>query len=258
MNIWPAALISVLIVSILSLTGIAALALKKNILNKILMLFVSFSAGALLGDSFFHLLPEAVSKSGSFTILISIYTLSGILVFFILEKVILWRHCHHHLRDHECKVHSHDGTRTFAKMNLTGDALHNFLDGLVIGGSYLVSFGLGLTTTLAVIFHEIPQEMGDFGVLVAGGYSRARALFYNFLTALTAFLGAIIAIIISGKFNFTSFLVPFTAGGFIYIAASDLIPELHHMEDTALSKVLFELFFFISGIGIMLILLYVE
>lgn len=254
MNVWLPSIVSVLLVSVISLIGVVALALKDKVLHKTLMLLVSFSAGALLGDSFFHLLPEAVSSSGSFTLPVSIFVLSGILVFFILEKAILWRHCHYLGEEEECRVH---GSKTFAKMNLIGDSIHNFLDGLVIGGSYLVNFGLGLATTLAVIFHEIPQEVGDFGVLVAGGYSKAKALLFNFFTALTAFAGAILAILISASFNFTAFLVPFTAGGFIYIAASDLIPELHK-QTNRLGRILTELFFFVLGISVMLILLYVE
>ncbi len=256
MNVWIPALLSVLVVSVISLVGIIAIALREKTLYKLLVILVSFSAGALLGDSFFHLLPRAVGNSGSFAFNISFFVLIGILSFFVLEKVVLWRHCHHLLDEGaECKVHT---SKPFATMNLIGDGVHNLLDGLVIGGSYAVNFGLGLTTTLAVIFHEIPQEIGDFGVLVAGGYSRGRALLFNFLTAITSFVGVVIALLLTSSIaNFTIFLVPFTAGGFIYIAASDLIPELHKQTPT-IKKVLIELLSFSLGIVLMWLLIFIE
>lgn len=255
MDVWVPTLISVFVVSIVSLAGVLTLAFKEQVLNKFLMLLVSFAAGGLLANSFFDLLPEAIEKSGSLTFDISLYVLSGILAFFILEKVILWRHCHHLEQGEECQIH---GPQSFAMTSIVGDATHNFLDGMIIGGTYAVNFSLGLTTTLAIVFHEIPQEVGDFGILVAGGYSKTRALFYNFLTALTAFAGAILAISISAKIiSFTAFLVPFTAGGFIYIAASDLIPELHK-QTVKFNRVVAEVFFFLLGVSIILFLSYFE
>ncbi|RJQ31732.1 MAG: ZIP family metal transporter [Actinobacteria bacterium] len=256
MEVWVASLISVIFVSVLSLVGILTFALKEKALNNILTLLVSFAAGAMLGDAFFHLLPQTVEKNGgSLTIAASIYVLCGILLFFIFEKLILWRHCHFYEGEEHCHIHA---PASFATMNLIGDSLHNFLDGLIIGGSYAVNFGLGVTTTMAVVFHEIPQEVGDFGVLLAGGYSKLKALLLNFATALTAILGTVIALILAAKMAaFTSFLVPFTAGCFIYIAASDLIPHLHKQE-IKVSNTMGEFVFFIFGIALMISLLYFE
>lgn len=248
LKVWVYSLASVLIISMISLIGVVTISVKEEKLKKILLFLVSFSAGALLGGAFIHLLPEAVEEHG-FGLDVSLYLLSGILIFFMMEKFIHWRHCH----IPTSKSHPHP----FAFMNLIGDGFHNFIDGMIIGGSYLVSISLGFTTTLAVILHEIPQEIGDFGVLLHGGFSRFRALFFNFLSALTAVLGVIVSLLIGTRVeNFTMFLVPFTAGGFIYIAGSDLIPELH--KECVLSKSLMQLVSLLLGIAVMLTLMFVE
>jgi zinc and cadmium transporter len=246
-NIWLYSIISVLIISFISLIGVFTLSLKPAKLKKFILFLVSFSAGALLADSFIHLLPEAVEELG-FGLEISLYILSGIVFFFLMEKFIHWRHCH--------VPTSKDHPHPFATMNLIGDGLHNFIDGIIVASSYLISIPLGITTTLAVLFHEIPQEIGDFGVLIHGGYSKKKALTFNFLSALLAVFGAVIALIIgSSNPTLQAFFVPFTAGGFIYIAGSDLIPELH--KETAPKKSALQLFGIISGILIMLALLYI-
>jgi len=210
---------------------------------------VSFSTGALFADAFVHLLPEIAEETG-FTLRISTYILSGILFSFVIEKFIHWRHCHHpeHI-DH--KVHS------FAYMNLFGDSIHNFIDGMIIGASYLVSIPVGIATTLAVVLHEIPQEIGDFGVLLHGGFKKRKAMLFNFFTALTAILGAIMSLLI-GSFSghLTTFLIPFAAGSFIYIAGSDLIPELHKETDT--KKSLLQLVALIAGALIIMSLIFFE
>ena len=235
---------SVFFVSLISLIGILILFLSKRRLNQILIYLVSFSAGALLGGAFFHLLPEIIEEVG-FELKISFYLLSGIIICFILEKFIYWRHCHI-LPD---KNHPHP----FSFLILFGDSLHNFIDGLIICGSFLVSIPLGISTTLAVIFHEIPQEIGDFGSLLYAGFSRLKALFFNFLSALTSFLGAAIFLILAEKIKgLTNFLIPFAAGNFIYIASSDLIPELH--KEFEIKKSIFQLVFFIFGLIIMVAL----
>jgi zinc and cadmium transporter len=204
------------------------------------------STGALLGGAFLHLLPEAVEMFG-FTVDISLSLLSGFLVLFILEKFISWRHCH--------IPTSEDHPHPFAYMNLVGDGLHNFIDGLVIGAAYLLSIPVGLATTLAVAMHEIPQEVGDFGVLVYGGYSKKRALMFNFLTAVTAVAGVIVALLLSGFVtNISYYLVPFAAGGFLYIAGSDLIPELKKVVKP--TSALIQLLGIGIGIGIMLFLIF--
>jgi len=242
------ALISVFIVSLISLIGVFTLAIKEEKLKKILLFFVSFSAGALLAGAFFHLIPEAVEEMG-FGKKLSFSLIGGIVVFFVLEKFIRWRHCHIPTSEN----HPHP----VSYMNLVGDAFHNFLDGTIIAAAYLVNPSLGLTTTLAVIFHEIPQEIGDFGVLLHGGFTKKRALFFNFLSALFAVLGCVVTFLMS---NFVAglswLLVPFTAGGFIYIAGSDLIPELH--RETSAKKSFFQLLALILGIILMFLLRFLE
>jgi len=216
------ALISVIIVSLISLIGVLTLWLNAEKLGKILLYLVSFSAGGLLGDAFIHLIPEAIEEGGS-GVTVSTVIIFGILASFSVERFLQWRHCH--IPTSSEHVHS------FVYMNLFGDSIHNLIDGLIVGGSYLVSIPIGIATTLAVIFHEIPQELGDFGVLIYGGFSRRKALWYNFLTALTAILGVLVAIVLGSILEgFIPLLIPFAAGNFIYIAGSDLIPEIRKDE----------------------------
>jgi zinc and cadmium transporter len=243
--IWIYTLTAVFIVSLVSFIGILTVSLKLEVLKKILLFLVSLSAGVLLGGAFFHLIPEAAEKSG-FSINLAGYVLAGILIFFALEKMICWRHCHVPTSDE----HPHP----FALMNLVGDALHNFIDGMIIAGTFLVSIPLGISTTIAVIFHEIPQEIGDFGVLIHGGFSRFKALMLNFASALTAILGAALVLALNMKIEtITAFLVPFTAGGFIYIAGSDLIPEMK--KDIRPLNSIIQLLCLLLGLGIMFLLI---
>lgn len=236
----------VLLISLVSIIGISFLSLSKTLIGKITMFLVSLSAGTLIGDSFLHLLPEAVESAGEEgAAMVWLSLIFGILAFFILEKVIHWRHCHIHT--------SNEHPHHLGKMNLLGDCMHNFFDGIIIAGSFLVNIPLGLTTLIAVIAHEIPQEIADFGVLLYAGYSKKKALFLNFITALTAFLGAIVAILLGTSLDaFTILIVPFTAGGFIYIATADLIPELK--KETGLHKTLQQLIAIVLGITIMFVL----
>ncbi|MFA7087817.1 MAG: ZIP family metal transporter [Patescibacteria group bacterium] len=234
----------VLLVSLLSLVGIFFLSLSKDVLNKITLFLVSLSAGTLLGGSFLHLLPEAFEKSGE-GMSIWFFLLSGLMIFFVLEKLIHWRHCH----IPTSSEHPHH----LGVMNMVGDGLHNFFDGVVIATAFLINIPLGLTTLIAVIAHEIPQEIGDFGVLIYAGYSRRRAMLLNLLTALTSVLGALVAILFASKIGgFSDFIIPFTAGGFIYIATADLIPEIK--KEPCLGKSLGQLVFIVMGIFIMLAL----
>jgi len=238
--------LSVIIVSLLSFVGALSLALNPEKLKKITIFFVSLSAGTLLGDSFIHLLPEMIEEE-NYIPSVWLWVLGGIIVFFILEKIICWRHCH----IPTSREHPHH----LGLMNLVGDGLHNFIDGLVIAGSFLISPPLGLATTLAIVAHEIPQEIGDFGVLIHAGYSRGKALFFNFFSGLLAVLGALITLIIGPQVeNFSAFIIPFTAGGFIYIATADLIPELK--KESRLWQSLSQLLFILLGLAIMLILKY--
>lgn len=241
-------IISVLIVSLVSFVGVLTLSIKDVTLKKVLLYFVGFSAGALLGDVFIHMLPE-VAEGAGFGLRTSFFVLSGILASFAVEKIIQWRHCH----IPTSRAHSH----SFAYMNLFGDAVHNFIDGLIIVASYLVSIPVGVATTLAVIFHEIPQEIGDFGVLLHGGFTKRKALLLNFLSALIAVFGALFALIISSYVeNSMPFLLSFAAGSFIYIAGSDLIPELHK-RFTAKSSVI-QMITIVLGIAVMYGLLFLE
>ncbi len=253
-SVWAYTIISVLAVSVISLAGLVTLALTATKLKKVLIYLVSFSAGALFGDAFFHLLPEAVEEAGGFGLALSAYVLAGISTLFIVEKVIRWKHCHVPMQTTHHHEHHH---RPFAITNLIGDAVHNFIDGIIIGASYLASIPIGIATTLAVILHELPQEIGDFGVLVHGGFSRMKALFFNLLTALTAVVGAVIALMMSESAeNLTTFFIPFAAGAFIYIAGSDLIPELH--RDATAHESLLQLLTFAFGIAVMALLLGLE
>jgi zinc and cadmium transporter len=208
-------LLATFIVSLISLIGIFFIGMKQDTLTKAIKYLVSFAVGGLLGGAFFHLLPESM-ESGNPSMFV--YVLSGILLFFLIEKFLHWRHCH---KGH-CDAH------TFTYLNLIGDGIHNFIDGMIIAASFVTDMRLGVITTLAVAAHEIPQEIGDFGILVYGGFSKSKALLFNLLSALTAMAGAVIAYY---SFNqmvwLKGFLIPFTAGGFLYIALVDLIPELH-------------------------------
>ena len=243
---WIYAIGSVLLISLLAFVGLFTLSLKKKTLDRILIYLVSFAAGALIGDAFIHLLPEIVKEVG-FTLTVSLWVLVGMVSMFILEKFVHWHHCHHH--GHE----NHSNIKPFAIMNLVGDGVHNFIDGLIIGASYLISIPVGIATTVAVALHEIPQEIGDFGVLIHGGFSRAKALLFNFLSALMAVLGVIVALTSSIYIpGIEKILVPLAAGQFIYISAADLIPELHKETDS--KKSIFQLIWFIFGIIIMILL----
>jgi len=246
MEVWIYTLVSVFIVSLISLIGIFTLSLKRERLKKILLLLVSFSAGGLFGDAFIHLLPESFGRLGV-NLITSLYIMLGVLIFFSLEKFVRWRHCH--------ITGSEEHLHPIVTMNLVGDTVHNLIDGMVIGGSYLVNIPLGITTTIAVILHEIPQEIGDFGVLVHGGLDINRAIIFNFLSALAAVLGAIISLVIGPKVEgFSLALLPITAGGFLYIAGSDLIPELQH--DVKVSTSLWQFVLIILGVAIMSMLVF--
>ena len=226
-------LISTFFVSIISLIGIVTLAIKEERLHKIIFGLIGFSAGALIGSAFLHILPEALEKTNSTVVFY--YLILGLTLFFLLERYLHWRHCH----DKDCDVHA------FTYLNLFGEAFHNFIDGIAIAASFVISFKLGLATTLAIILHEIPKELGNFGVLIYGGFSRNRALFYNFISALAAVIGALVGYFISDfAHGFSNFVMPLTAGGFIYIATSDLIPEIHKEKDQRRATLAFVSFLF--------------
>lgn len=238
MNFFLAISASIL-VSIISLIGIVSFLLKEEFLEKILLVLVGFGAGGLIGGAFLHLLPESLELSGN-SLNTFVATIFGFVLFFVLEHYLYWRHCH----KGKCDVH------LFTYLNLIGDGIHNFIDGLIIGTSFFVNSKIGLVTSLIIILHEIPQELGDFGVLVYGGFSRWRALFYNLLSALTAVLGTVIGYFFSDYVDvFSRHLLPVAAGGFIYIASCDLIPQLYKEPSTRRAST--SLFVFLLGIGLM-------
>jgi len=234
-------LLSTFLVSLLAFIGILTLMLREKLLEKILLILVALSAGALMGGAFLHLIPESVEKFPGDEVFI--FILLGFILFFFIEKMLHWRHCH----KEKCPVH------TFTYMNLLGDGVHNFIDGLIIAASFVVNIHLGIVTTLVVAFHEIPQELGDFGVLVYGGFKKTKALLLNFITAITAVAGGIVGYFLSSYITeATVFLLPFAAGGFIYIAASDLVPEIRRGAGKMnLKRALVTFGIFIIGILIM-------
>lgn len=232
-------LIANIISSLVSLVGIFFINKNFNKLKQISFIFVSFSTGALITGAILHLLPEALDKNPN-----SIYSvIFGIFFFFILETFLKWRHCH----DFKCEQH------TFVPLNLFGDSLHNFIDGLLIASSFLTNYKLGFITTLGVIFHELPQELGDYGVLIYGGLKPKRALKLNYLVSLTAILGGILGYFLLEKLEI---LIPFvlgvTSGNFLYLSMTDLIPELH--KKMSIKDNIIKTFFIILGIILMIIL----
>jgi len=241
-------LLSVIIVSLVAVVAILPLLYKKKVSKNFLLILMSLSVGALMGSVFIHFLPEAVSHG--YTLGLAINVLLGFLVFFVLERLIHWHHNKKCMKNPDQYGHGH--AYHLAPLNLIGDGIHNFLDGLVIAGSYMVSIPLGIAATLSIIFHEVPQEIADFGVLLYSGWSKMKALVFNFLSATTAILGAIVGLILAGKVQgFSNFVIPFAAGNFIYIAASNLVPELH--RHCKFKDVFIHLFFIIVGIAIMVL-----
>jgi zinc and cadmium transporter len=227
-----------LFISLGGIIGAVTLVIHEKKLQKILLFLVSLSTGAMMGGAFIHLMPEAVEKlPGEIMFLI---VLASFIFFFLVEKLLHWRHCH---KGH-CEVH------TFGHMNLIGDGIHNFIDGLVIAGTFMTDIKLGVVTALAVMLHEIPQEIGDFGVLLYAGFEKKKAIIANLLVALIAVLGGVVGYLLSFSIeHLSSFLLPFAAGGFIYIAASDLMPEIR--KETSLVKSLVSFAVFLAGILIM-------
>lgn len=235
------ALASTLLISFGSFAGVLTLSMRREQLHRWLLSLVALSAGTMFGAAMFHLLPEALEQLEA-RLVLGLLTISFVL-FFVIEKVLHWRHCH----DEDCQTH------TLGWMNLLGDSIHNCIDGLIIGAAFATSTSLGVVTSMAVIFHEIPQEIGDFGVLLHAGWPVKRALLANFLVAVTSVFGAIIGFFLAEQSElFALYLMPIAAGGFIYIAASDLIPELRK-ETTGHGSIRSALFFLV-GLAFMYLL----
>lgn len=242
--VWTFIFVAIFFISLISLIGVFSLFIAKKKLNNFLVWFVSFTAGILLGDVFLHLLPELIEEVGEFNLFISFGVLVGISTLFIIEKIVHWHHCHKGSCEHKVKP--------FGYMNLIGDSLHNFLDGIIIASSFLISIPVGFSTTIAVILHEIPQEIGDFGVLLRSGFSTKKALFFNFLSGLISFFGALLVFVFAFSEEFLFFFIAFTVGNFIYISLADLVPELHKEANVLHSFGHFVLF--LVGIFIMYLL----
>ena len=235
------ALTSTLVVSLLSLAGIFALSLKERTLHNILFVLVAFSAGTILGAAYFDLIPEAIELVEDTSVFV--YITEGFVLFFFLERFIYWYHGHGHENDISQEISGKAGTKGFAYLNLVGDWTHNFIDGMIIAASYLIGLPVGLATTVAVILHEFPQEMGDYGILLYAGFKRNRALVLNFAVALAVVLGGVFAFTFMETVEtLTGLLISISAGGFIYLAASELIPELHKEGDFKKSVIQFAIF----------------
>jgi zinc and cadmium transporter len=242
------ALLAVIGVSLVSLVGVFTLSVKEEVIKKYIFLFVSLAVGALLGDAFIHLIPESFEAFDN-PLIASLLVIVGMVVFFMLEKFMHW---HHHGDD------TQEGTiHPVGKLVLFSDGVHNFIDGVIIGISFLVSVPLGIATTLAVVLHEIPQEIGDFVVLLHAGYTRKRALWLNFLSALVAVLGTLVAFMLGevGE-SFINWVLPIAAGGFVYIAMADLVPALHKTKEK--NQSFLQIFFLILGVALMVGLAFLE
>lgn len=237
-------ILATLINGLVAFVGVLSLSLKAKSFKWLLVMFVAFSAGALLAGAFFHIIPEALEELPAMTV--SFMILLGLVVFFLIERVLHWHHCH----EEGCETHK-IRTEPVSYLVLFGDAIHNFVDGIIISAAFLTSVPFGFLTTIMIIAHEIPQELGDFAVLVHGGFSKAKALFFNFFSQLTCVVGGIAGYFFSKAIEgMIPYVLSFAAGGFIYIAASDLIPQLH--KEPKISKAFFSFMFFILGMGLML------
>jgi zinc and cadmium transporter len=229
-------IITTVIISLGSFAGIATLVFQEKLLSKVIFLLVSLSSGVLMGNAFIHLLPEAsktLPPDTVFGIALLAFT-----VFFLVEKLFHWQHCH----KVNCDEH------IFGYMNLFGDAVHNCIDGIIIGGTFVSSIPLGIVIAVTIALHEIPKEMCDFGVLLHAGFTKKKALLSNFFVKLTIVIGSILGSLFATEIHgFVSYLFPFAAGGFLYIAGSDLIPEIKKEDNPKKSTLSFLIF--LLGIG---------
>jgi zinc and cadmium transporter len=245
MNLLLWIILATLVDGLVAFIGVFSLGLNAKAFKWLLIMFVAFSAGALLAGAFFHIIPEALASLPAMSV--SFFILLGLVVFFLIERVLHWHHCH----DENCDEHA-IAEKPFSFLVLIGDGIHNFVDGIIISAAFIITVPFGIITTIVIIAHEIPQELGDFAVLVHGGFKKSKALMYNFLSQLTCVIGGILgfffASIIHGAIPY---ILSFAAGGFIYIAASDLMPELH--KEPKLDKAFFSFLFFLLGMGVMLV-----
>jgi zinc and cadmium transporter len=227
-----------ILMSAIALIGSITLLLSETTLKKLLLPLVALAAGTLLGGALLHMIPAAIEKSGN-QVSIYVWILLGFTLFLALEQFLHWHHCHRAPSEH----------RPLTYLILIADGVHNFIGGLAVAGAFLIDVRVGISTWLAAAAHEVPQELGDFGILIHGGWKKSKALLYNLLSALTFLVGGIVAYTASFTFDVT-FLLPFAAGNFIYIAAADLIPEIKHEDNPTLNAIHFCSFL----VGILLLL----
>lgn len=244
---------SVLAVSAVSLVGVFTLSMREALLRRTLFILVALATGAMLGNVLLHLLPEVYAEATN-PQLAALWVLAGVLFFFVLEKVLHWQHAHpleEHPHEHESRE---EHTAHMGPLVLIADGLHNVTDGFIIAAAYLVSIEVGIATTVAVMLHEFPQEIGDFGLLLHVGFTRVQALLWNFCSALTAFAGAAAGLLLSGIVaDSIPYIVAFAAGNLLYIAVSDLLPELRKVYDVRRS--LIQLVLLVAGAALMALLL---
>ena len=239
-------LIATLINGLIAFAGATLFFINEKKLEKFLILFLAFETGALLGGAFFHFIPESLEKISLAKT--TILTILGFALFLSLEKILHWHHCHNEKR--------HEHTHTFTYLLLWGDAIHNFIDGLLIASSFIISIPVGIITSSLIIAHELPQELSDFAVLIYGGFTKKKALIYNFISQLTAVLGGVLGYFFLSIKDLAIFLIPISAGGFIYIAVADLIPELHKNKEGQAS--IWQILTIILGVLAMFALTFLE
>ena len=257
----------IIVIGSLSLIGAFMISIREKTLDKILFILIAFGTGTILASALFDLIPESlhhleelnaeratITESSLF-----IFVIFGFVMFFIIERFIYWFHGHAHEKDDQlvCYTGIDEGggmsiirgnkIKSFARLNLIGDGLHNFLDGVIIMVAFMSGTRNGIIVTLAVLFHEFPQEIGDFGILIYGGFSKKKALFFNFLSGMVALLGGLLAFVLSDVLElFNFFFLAFSGGGFLYIASAELMPELLKQKD--LKKSIIQALIFLSGL----------
>ncbi len=263
----------IFIIGCLSLIGLFMISMKENTLDKILFILVAFATGTILATALFDLIPESLHHLeelnaegvGVAESLLFTFVITGFVIFFIIERFIYWFHGHAHQKEEKFVCYDSitvgndialtrgSNIKNFALLNLIGDGLHNFLDGIIIIVAFLSGIRNGVIVTLAVLFHELPQEIGDFGILVYGGFTKKRALLFNFLSAMIALLGGLLALILSDTIEiFNLFFLAFSGGGFLYIATTELMPEL--LKEKNLKKSIIQASIFICGVILIMLL----
>jgi len=268
--------ITIFLIGTSSLVGLFMISLKEKTLDKILFILLAFATGTILASALFDLIPEALHHleelnaegAGIVENALFILIIIGFVTFFIIERFIYWFHGHAHEKEDQLMCYSNitDGNlealeqngkiKNFALLNLFGDSLHNFLDGVIIMVAFLSGVRTGVVITLAVLFHELPQEIGDFGILIYGGFTKKKALLFNFLSAMIAMLGGLFAFLLSDAIElFNFFFLAFSGGGFLYIATTELMPEIMKQKD--LKKSITQAVIFVIGLVLIMTLVLV-